>query len=723
MNFKNFIPAVLAILGIKDFSQEEGRKVLTADQKAKLTASGFPDKFADDFEKALNEPEAKEEENTRVAALTATLTQVTTQLQAVTAERDQLKAQGATGLAEKESKIKDLESKVAILSEMAEPDNGRPAAGTASATGFDLQNETQLGGFDGKMFALDRPYNQRARAAIAARRGMTLMAQSARSIDYEGLKEDLGAFYRQPWRERLQSFLTLLPSVESIWPLESGYQDLATLVNVFLGEFSQAANTIGSDFDNVTKGSYDFGTETLRMYSVMFVHKFQDMAQIEKTWIGNLNREGSDPVKLSFIEYLLGETAKKLHNEREMRRVNGVRKNPDPNKPGRAMEAANGFYEFIRQKIDGHIDFTPDGGTTGRTVYQIKPFALPHITPGNIGEVIYQGTSMIPAHIRDTGNVVLYIPSPLVPWYHKYNEAKYGVNQNYKGEIMYVKEFPNVKLIPVPNAENHHRLVWTLEGNVKCFEQNPGEMLDFRLEQVDWSVKVWSVWKESVWAEAVGFKYTNPADMDGSRQLIWANDYDRPEDYFIEGTADANPSVILHTSVLTGKNSSVFTITDIEGAPVGKVVNIKCGFDGTNGVTIKKADKFALISEDWTPSKNDIISLMKRPDGQFIEIGRRTGSSAAFMFPDDATAPSVADATVFITGVNTKPTELTDLADAVPGEIYTIYGNGSENATTMAKGEKFAIDKDITLKEGTMIQLVKVDNGSFYELKRTEASK
>ena len=52
-------------------------------------------------------------------------------------------------------------------------------------------------------------------------------------------------------------------------------------------------------------------------------------------------------------------------------------------------------------------------------------------------------------------------------------------------------------------------------------------MLRFNLEQEDWSLKAWSEWKEGLAAEAVGFKYTDPADMDGSRQLVWCNDYDR----------------------------------------------------------------------------------------------------------------------------------------------------------------------------------------------------
>lgn len=95
----------------------------------------------------------------------------------------------------------------------------------------------------GEMFSLDRPYNLRAKAALMEAAGFEMIAlPKASSLDYSRLKEDLGAFYRIPWQQRLQSFLMELPSIESIFPLESGYQDLATLVNIWLGEFSQAGN-------------------------------------------------------------------------------------------------------------------------------------------------------------------------------------------------------------------------------------------------------------------------------------------------------------------------------------------------------------------------------------------------------------------------------------------------------------------------------------------------
>lgn len=722
MKFANFIPAILGILGLTEFHEEAGKKVITDDEKAALKGYGFTDRFLDDFAAALNapaEPAAAHDSDKRTAVIAGLLGQTTEQLQAKTDELERMKASSkatADTLAAREREISELKNKIATLSEMSETDPGANAGRAADhvAPDYNIYDDAQLGGRPGEFFALDRPYNMRAKAALLAREGKMLAVDDANRMDYSKLRDDLGAFYRVPWRDRLQSFLVELPSLEKIFKLESGYQDLATLVNIWLGEFSQADNTQGSKFDNVTKGNYEFGHETLRMYGVMFAYRFLDLKQIEKLWIGSLNREGSNPIKWSFIEYLLVETAKKLHNEREQRRVNGVRKNPDPNVKGRAMEAADGIYEYIRKKVEGHIDFTPDGGTTGKTVYQIKPFALAHITPANIGEVFYQGTSMIPSVFRDTNKVVLYVPSYMIPWYHKYNETKYGQNVDYKANIQYVKEFPGVRIEPIPNADNHGRIFWTIDGNIGLYEGKPGEMLDFQLEQEDWSLKVWSNWKEGVAALAVGYKYTDPSEMDGSRQMIWCNDYDRPDNFFIDGPSGKNPDATVHTSIQMPAGE--FEITDIENAPVGKVVSIKCTAD--DSIEIKKADKFSLLSAAWAPSKGDVIKLMKRADGKFIEISRLDAGADAFQFENDVTELNVTGATVFATGANTKATAITAITGAVIGTVYTIYGAGSTNASTIANSDNFVLTAAMSLKSGTFIKLVAAEDGKFYEVAR-----
>lgn len=721
IKMKDFASSMLQILGLKEWKTEDDKKKLDEADKAKLKEFGFTNTFIEAFGKSLasdfNDEDENQDENNQMATQTAVvkglLAQQTSKLAEAMLQIDAMEKTNqasAEAIRNKEAEISTLKERIEALGKLPEQ-----VKNTLAATGepnINLQDDKQLAGWQGEMFAFDgRPYNERARAALLAREGIHLQVSAESSLDYSRLKDDLGAFYRTRWQDRLQSLLMKLPSLESIFPLESGYQDLATLVNIWLGEFSQADNTINSDFDNVVKGQYEFDSETLRMYSVMFAHKFRNLKELEKLWIGSLNREGSQVIKWSFIEYILSETAKKLHNERELRRINGVRRDPDVNKAGRAMEAADGIYEFIRKKVDGYMDLDK-----AKVVYQIKPFVLGDISEANIGEKFFEGTSLIPAVYRDSGQLALYVPSYMVVWYHKYNELHYGVNQDYKANMMYVKEYPSVKLIPVPNADNHQRIFWTMQGNIKCFEHVPGEMTRFSIEQQDWTLKVWSNWKESVWARAVGFKYTKKSDMDYSRQMIFCNELDRPASSFIEAEKDKNPSAALHTSIQTVANSTLLTITDIEDAEVGRTITLKCG-SVDKGVKISKAGNFDLLSADWEPGTGDIIQLMKRADGKFIEIGRSTSTDHMIRFAADDATPDVADGFEFVTDENTQATAITDFENAKVGEIYTIHGAGSEHASTISNGGKFVLTDEVTLNEGAYIKLVYA-GGKFHEVER-----
>ena len=168
---------------------------------------------------------------------------------------------------------------------------------------------------------------------------------------------------------------------------------------------------------------------------------------------------------------------------------------------------------------------------------------------------------------------------------------------------------------------------------------------------------------------------------------------------------------------MTASNTNLLAITDIENAEVGSVITLKCG-SVNKGVKIDKSGKFDLISAAWEPKKGDMIRLMKRQDGKFIELGRETGATGALQFPDDEATPSLQGGDVFVTGANTTPTAITNFTDAVPGKTYTIHGNGDKNASTIAAGGNFVLTSEMTLGTGKFIRLVKADDGKFYEVAR-----
>jgi len=702
---------ILAFLVIQAFAKTpEGKEYLTDEERAKVAAQ-FGEDFTARFVELLGKSESSGDDNMAGEYLNLVQQLNTARAELTSLQSDRTATQ--TSITQMQATITTLQGAVNTLAGRSEND---PPAGGRGGAGSDPQiNEMDdkfLLGIKEPFMAIDEKhaYNRRAYASIMSRKGMIHTVPAATDIDYESLKTDLGEYYRVRKQNRIQSFVQSLPNLETIFPLESNYQDQAVLVNLFMGEFSQADNTIISDFENVSKGEYKLEPEILQMYDVMFAKVFRDLKTLEKTWIGYLNREGSDPIKMSFIEYILVETAKVLLNEQQTRRINGVRKNPTANVAGTAMEAANGLRKFIKNQI---------------ALFKVKPFAIGEWTASTISNYIYTATGMIPAVLRDSGNIVLYMSPAALVKYHKNRETLYGLNQDYKADLMYVAEYPQVKIIPIPGMNESQRMIWTIDGNIRLFEDQPGEMTRFKIELKDWTIKVWSNWKESVWAIMTGKKFASAAEMpdDYSTQMIFTNDVDEPADYYIPMTKnDTTPSVLNHTSLVSVANSQATVITDITDCAVGQEVRLKCG-NVTNAPTIAQSAKFSLLSAAWNPDLNDILILKKRSDGKFIELARINSTSDAIVIPANDTTPDVSDGSIFVTSPNTTSpladVKITTLDEAVYSKVYRIYGGSDTNPTVIENAGNFVLTANITLTSGVYIDLQKSEvDDKFYEIAR-----
>jgi len=170
MNFANFIPAILGILGLHAFNKVEGKDDLTEQECAKLKEYGFSDIFLADFKAYIQNPQPSAEGNsaddTRAAAIAGVLGQVTAQHEQATAELATLKQQMATdkaahaaAIASKEAEISALNDKIKQLSAMPETDPGTGSGAgrsAAPAVAFNLDDTKQLGGQPGEHFSLDR---------------------------------------------------------------------------------------------------------------------------------------------------------------------------------------------------------------------------------------------------------------------------------------------------------------------------------------------------------------------------------------------------------------------------------------------------------------------------------------------------------------------------------------------------------------------------------------
>lgn len=712
---------VLSFLGIQAFAKDKDGKVLFSEEQQKKLNENFGEDFTGKFVHAVSQdpdgtstdgPQVQEmifAMNIKLQKALAAQADAQAMLDNVRSKSEQdieaIKAENTrlTGI------VTEKEGIIATLTNKPEDDPPSNNVNMQKTKWIPTGQDTHLFGAKESFFSLDdrHGYNRRAYAALCARNGLRVISPEATSsLDYQALADDLGSYYRVRKQDRIQSFLQSLPSLTSVFSIESGYQDQAVLVNMFLTEFSQADNT-ESSFDNVVKGGYTFEPEIISMYDVMFAHKFTDLKKLEKSWIGYLNREGSSTMKWSFIEYIMVETAKQLMNEREQRWIHGIRVNPTLNVPGTTMGASNGLLKFIKNQI---------------AAFKVKPFALGEFTDSTIAQHLYEGTKLIPSVLRDSGRIVCYMAPDVFSSYCKNLETLYGLNQDYTPNTGYVKEFPSVKIVQVPNMGVSKRILWTIEGNIVLLEDQPGEMLNFNFEQQDWGLKVWSNWKESVWAYMVGKKYASAAELpdDYSTQMIFCNDVDEPSSFFLPmAVDDTTPSVLNHTSLVSVANTKATAITDIDDCAVGQEVILKCG-SATNAVTIAASGKFSLLTAAWNPTVGDTLTLKKRSDGKFIELNRSTATSDAIAFEADDTTPSVADGTEFITDANSKATAITSLDDATTGVVYTINGAGTTNASTIANSGNFVLTAAMTLGAGTWIKLQKsAVDGKFYEISRS----
>ena len=696
-----------AYLGTAAFTETDGKKSLTAEQKETLQKA-FDENFVAKLEATFA---ANEDIDLNIPANATAILALQDRLRVAEESKSALEQDKTALLSDKKinaDKITSLENTIGILSAMSE--TNPPTVKTDKVEKWDDSNDKFLGGVQQPYMAIDdkHAYNKRAYSRLMSlRHGISVPTPEASSFDYTNLKDDLGDFYRVRKQDRIQSFIAELKSLESVFPLQSGYQDQAVLVNLFLeGDFSQAENTIGSDFQNLVKGGFKFEPEILTMYGVMFAHKFSSLKELETKWIGYLNREGSSTMKWSFIEFILVEAGKKLHNEREIRRVNGERINPTPNVVGTSLGAANGFRKFLKNQI---------------ALFKIRQFQLGEWNEINISDYVRRGTAMVPKAWLDTGMVECYMSSAARTAYRLNNERLYGLNQDYKPLDNYVKEYPNVAIIEIPNMNESLRIVWTLKNNFELFEDKPGEMLNFSIEQRNWTLEVWSNWKESLWANMVGKKYdsADAIPIDYSTQLIWMNDVDMPAAYYLEMAAnDVTPGVGKHSSLISVANTGATAITNIDDVAIGQIVRLKCG-SVTNAITIAASGNFSLLAAAWNPLLNDVIILQKRSDGKFIELSRVNPEMISAGFAADDATPSVTGGVEFVTNANTTATAITALDDAVAGTLYIIHGAGSTNASTIANAGNFALTAAMTLSAGTYIKLVKsATNNKFYEVSR-----
>jgi hypothetical protein len=421
------------------------------------------------------------------------------------------------------------------------------------------------------------------------------------SINYDSFDSTgWGEEYVVRRQDALIAYIRSLPTVSTIFPVRYGVQNKMEMTNAFLGEFSQAYQG-----GHIYKGSYKLIPEIAKVDNVMMKHAFTELKQLEKEYIGYLNREGSDPIKWTFIEWLMVQTLKVLHNEREERRVRGRRIEPTIGTAGPFLFSADGVITRLRS-------FVPQ--------FKIQPFEYSMYTNGTIFAYVATFVEAVNQILPSLRGYKLYMNEKHIPWYTAAYREEYGTQLDFKGAELKVMDFAIDAIVPVPNMGNSCLMWITLPDNIELYEDVVGEMEKFYFERDLEDMIVCSWWKEGVGAYLTGRQYASAAELAASgrvNQFIFMNNP------YTELAANATTlDGTKNDRFVSVANGGATVITDITGKQEGIVYMLKCG-SMTNATEVAKSGYFSNI-DAWDPGAvDDYLEVSwNATTAKFVEVAR-----------------------------------------------------------------------------------------------------
>ncbi len=401
-----------------------------------------------------------------------------------------------------------------------------------------------------------------------------------------------------------------LRNLTEYFPVRYGVQDRDILFNAFFDEVSQ-----GYQPGEIYKGGMQLENEMGYVDDAMIKVQFGPMKEIERKYIAYLNKEGSDPIKWSMIEFCLLNLLKKAQDEQNQRRMRGIYVKPEDGQPSSYLNAGTGiWYTLLRYIHD----------------YSIKPFdnkSYNTYTSANMLDAVKEFITDVKTHLTEGMTLdkhVLYLNENHIDWWLANCRETYGKDLDFTGPDGYKNRVPDstIQIKWLPYEGKSCWMFLDIPGNLQFVEYLPGEMFAVKMEEQMEMVRAWSTWKEGCGAAFTGRKFDSKADMDDN-------------DYEFQQIFTNLPATVIGAEIngangfwqITDGTTTATTIDDISNAKAGVAYCIEIGKGDTkHQLAIAKSDKFANITAAWSPTQvGDYIMVILGKDGKFRELERRVG--------------------------------------------------------------------------------------------------
>lgn len=435
------------------------------------------------------------------------------------------------------------------------------------------------------------------------------LAKGTYATNYDGVDNaGLGDQFVVLRQDALIARVLQIRDLTQFFPVAYGYQDRGLVFNAFFDEVSQAYQS-----GEVFKGGMKIENHYGYVDDAMIKLEWGPMKELERKYIGYLNKEGSDPIKWTMIEYQLLNTLRAAQVEQNKRRMRGIYVKPDKGVAGSYLNAATGVLYTLLRYVHQY-DLKVHGESTYRN-YTQATFLIA------VQEFIADVRASITEDM-DLDNHVVYLNKNHQAWWIKNVRSTYGKDTDFTGPMGALNIVPDttMRIIWLPYLGQTPFMMLHEPGNIQFLEYVPGEMLSVKMQENMEQVRAWSVWKEGTSASFTGRRFATKEEMDKNNyewQQIFINLFAAT----ITDKVDGNNGFWQVTDSTTTQT----TYTDIDNAKVGVAYCIECG-DETKLPEIAKSGKFDNITAAFTATAvGDYIMVILGADNKFRELERCVG--------------------------------------------------------------------------------------------------
>lgn len=435
------------------------------------------------------------------------------------------------------------------------------------------------------------------------------LAKGTYATNYDGVNNaGVGDQFIVLRQDALIARVLQVRNMTQFFPVAYGYQDRGLVFNAFFDEVSQAYQA-----GEVFKGGMKIENHMGYVDDAMIKMEWGPMKELERKYIGYLNKEGSDPIKWTMIEYQLLNTLTQAQAEQNKRRMRGIYVKPEKGVAGSYLNAGTGVLYTLLRYVHQY-DIKPHTDEDYRSYTQATMLAA-------VQEFIADVRSSVTEDM-DIDQHCVYLNKNHQSWWIKNVRTTYGKDTDFSGPMGALNVVPDstIRIIWLPYLGQLPFMMLHQPGNIQFLEFVPGEMLSMKMQEQMEQVRAWSTWKEGCSASFTGRRFDTKKAMDDNAwewQQIFIN--------LFAGTITDKVDAANGFWQVTGTTTTQDTYTDIANAKAGVAYCIEAGVSD-HLPKIAKSGKFANLSAAFTATAvGDYIMVILGGDGSFRELERCVG--------------------------------------------------------------------------------------------------